>query len=527
MCSSISQSSLTDFVTVIKPLSISKSKAIDSQLLKMICKEYHPFSLVEDPEFRKLISLLSPGYSLPSRKTLTNSLLPQTVDKLSEELKSKLNAAIGIALTTDGWTSMNNQSFIAITAHYCNEESQLCSNLLGCFEYSERHTSANLADMLKSQCAKWGISDKIVAVVTDNAFNMVAAVKLCNWSHIPCYAHSLNLTVTSSTEPISDIIEKCKSIVQYFKRSSHALAKLHEAQRQMKLPELKLIQDVPTRWNSMHEMLKRLHLNKAPIISTLAILEHETNKLSSDEWVVLEHAIDIFGVFNDVTKEISAEKNVTLPKTMVLSRNLFDYVQEYAKKPNLPAVVVRICTLLTTNITERLISKETDSTPESSFLDPRFKKISFKNSLKFDAVNERLLSKVTYEINKEKVLSESSLSSQREVTKKTSSEIWTKFDNDASILKADRNPRAAAIVEVDKFLSEPLLDRECDPLTWWEQRKNVYPHLFKIVLKKLCIPASSVPCERVFSKAGQIMTEKRNRLTTTKLSNILFINSNF
>lgn len=40
----------------------------------MIVKEYYPFSIVED--FIKLINMLNPGYTLPSRKTFLKSLLP-------------------------------------------------------------------------------------------------------------------------------------------------------------------------------------------------------------------------------------------------------------------------------------------------------------------------------------------------------------------------------------------------------------------------------------------------------------------
>lgn len=42
----------------------------------------------------------------------------------------------------------------------------------------------------------------------------------------------------------------------------------------------------------------------------------------------------------------------------------------------------------------------------------------------------------------------------------------------------------------------------------------------------LRIPASSVPCERVFSKAGYVETSKRNRLKGSKLNKILFIKQN-
>jgi len=39
----------------------------------MIIKEFYPFSIVDDVEFKKLIYMFNPGYSLPSRKTLSTS----------------------------------------------------------------------------------------------------------------------------------------------------------------------------------------------------------------------------------------------------------------------------------------------------------------------------------------------------------------------------------------------------------------------------------------------------------------------
>ncbi|KAF0752819.1 protein FAM200B-like, partial [Aphis craccivora] len=70
---------------------------------------YHHFSLVEEKEFKNLVHLLAPGYTLPNRKTIANT----------------------ICLTTDAWTSINNQSFIALTAHYTDDNTNL-----GCFAHS-------------------------------------------------------------------------------------------------------------------------------------------------------------------------------------------------------------------------------------------------------------------------------------------------------------------------------------------------------------------------------------------------------
>jgi len=42
----------------------------------------------------------------------------------------------------------------------------------------------------------------------------------------------------------------------------------------------------------------------------------------------------------------------------------------------------------------------------------------------------------------------------------------------------------------------------------------------------LCIVATSVPSERVFSKSGQLISERRSRLTSKNVQMIMFLNGN-
>ena len=46
--------------------------------------------------------------------------------------------------------------------------------------------------------SNWGITEKFVYVVTDNANNIIAAVRLNGWKHLPCFAHTLNFVVQDS-----------------------------------------------------------------------------------------------------------------------------------------------------------------------------------------------------------------------------------------------------------------------------------------------------------------------------------------
>lgn len=58
-----------------KPLTMTNQKTIDEQLCIMISKEFQPFSLVANVEFKLFVKLLNLGYKLPSRKTISKSIL--------------------------------------------------------------------------------------------------------------------------------------------------------------------------------------------------------------------------------------------------------------------------------------------------------------------------------------------------------------------------------------------------------------------------------------------------------------------
>jgi hypothetical protein len=50
-------------------------------------------------------------------------------------------------------------------------------------------------------------------------------------------------------------------------------------------------------------------------------------------------------------------------------------------------------------------------------------------------------------------------------------------------------------------------------LRWWDDHKFEYPLLSVMAFDYAAIPATSVPSERVFSRAGGLITKKRNRLS--------------
>jgi len=202
--------------------------------------------MVEDLQFQKLLQMLNSGYELPSRKTVSESLISQMYNTIQEQIQTKIHKTTSICLTTDCWTSTNNQSFMAFTVHFFTDDLHLQSVCIGCEEF-DRHTSQNLATRLSKKVDEWSIHTKVVAIVSDNTPNIIRAVQDCNYHSSACFAHSVNLAVQNGINNISEVQYKVKSIVGYFKRSPHALVRQNETQKQMGMNVLKLKQDVITR----------------------------------------------------------------------------------------------------------------------------------------------------------------------------------------------------------------------------------------------------------------------------------------
>lgn len=85
------------------------------------------------------------------------------------------------------------------------------------------------------------------------------------------------------------------------------------------------------------------------------------------------------------------------------------------------------------------------------------------------------------------------------------------------------NATTDAIVEVQHHLSDSNIPRTYEPLQYWQNQKQIYPLIYKLALKFLYTHASSV-CENVFSKAGELVSKRRNRLGPNMVHKPLFLN---
>ena len=229
-----------------------------------------------------------------------------------------------------------------------------------------------------------------------------------------------------------------------------------------------------------------------------------------------------------MTTEISAEKYVTLSKEVIFIKTLNKFVLNFIHNNTLPEKINSMAIMLKNELFSRFGKIEENMLiSQATLLDPRFKKFAFSNENNCNnAVNFLKAKAQSIIIESDEPTSKQIAATTSSSTVNSNSALWKEFDETVVNLIGGSNSSVAGIIEVDKYLNEPLISRTENPLVWWAERKKVYPRLYELVKRRLCITATSVPCERIFSKAGQVVSEKRSRLTTSKISQILFLNHN-
>ena len=52
-----------------------------------------------------------------------------------------------------------------------------------------------------------------------------------------------------------------------------------------------------------------------------------------------------------------------------------------------------------------------------------------------------------------------------------------------------------------------------DSLAFWKSHARTFPHVAQQAAQLLCVPATSLPCKRLFNVAGILVEKKRTALT--------------
>ncbi|XP_050054962.1 zinc finger BED domain-containing protein 4-like [Aphis gossypii] len=272
----------------------------------------------------------------------------------------------------------------------------------------------------------------------------------------------------------------------------------------MNLPLLKVKQDVPTRWNSSLIMIERLVNIKAPLSAAMSTLPQAPNYLNASEWEIILDCTHILKPFEIMTAELSGEKYPTLSVVIPLIRGLQHILKNLKTKTDIGDVFRN---MLMDIVSRRLGILEKDKiVAKATFLDPRFKKTAFgllenaSNAQKWVSKELTMMISTNNDMENEMNTTESTTTAHTlNSTNNATKSLWEHFDNKVAEVRTTSSPNVTSTLIIRQYLDMPLLDRKKNPLEFWKQHKHTLPDLYNMQLKYLCIPATSVPSERIYT----------------------------
>ncbi|CAG4984385.1 unnamed protein product [Parnassius apollo] len=91
------------------PLSDGIKENLHTLLAKAVYVTGTPLSMVEHPLWINFFEKLQPQYKLPSRKTISTTILEKTYNSMHRELKEDLMTQKCLHLLLDGWSNYRNE----------------------------------------------------------------------------------------------------------------------------------------------------------------------------------------------------------------------------------------------------------------------------------------------------------------------------------------------------------------------------------------------------------------------------------
>lgn len=153
---------------------------------------------------------------------------------------------------------------------------------------------------MKEMLDRWKIDkSKVHVILRDNAKNIKKGMDQLGVESRGCLAHTLQLIVHEgllAQRSVSDALANARKIVGHFKHSPLAYSRLQDIQVELNMPPKRLLQDVQTRWNSTHYMVKSLLAQKRSLSAYVSEYDLPST-LTANQWGLLEKTTTVLTPF--------------------------------------------------------------------------------------------------------------------------------------------------------------------------------------------------------------------------------------
>lgn len=362
---------------------------------------------------------------------------------------------------------------------------------------------------------------------------------------------------------LNPLIGRCKKLVGSFSHSEGLNRRLKVKQDELGLErKVKLVQEVSTRWNSTLDMLDSILTNEDPLkcMSVESVNNCIANNVPNEiEFDFIYGFYKLLKPLKELTVYFSGSSYVT---TSILHPSLYQLVNNVLPSFDFSDSKLNILRdNLIDNIKNRFAYILNDSINEffimSSYMDYNYRKFSYLNDeLKIEFAKKRAKSTIInyYALylehnrtqNEEMYLERpssnvstpenSSISSKeipsRQNTRKSRDLNDTNFlstlnDKTTSVQKEISSlEKEFLIYESFDFVAKPGNPSFMNTLEFYKLYKTKIPSLAELSQLVFSVTASSVPSENLFSSAGWVQNELRNRIQPSALEMVNFIIKN-
>ncbi|KAF1384029.1 hypothetical protein PFLUV_G00137990 [Perca fluviatilis] len=414
-----------------------------------------------------------------------------------------------VALTGDHWTSVNNDNYLGVTVHLIDASWELHSFALGVMKTEERHFAEACARQFLDVANQWGIADKISTIGTDSAPNMVAAGRILPFEHLPCVAHVVQRAIVMSLREggFDGALAKCRKVVGHFKHSPANSDELNVQQASLGQVQEPLVQDVPTRWNSTLEMIKRVMRNRDALYTTLSQQKHNLALPTNAEYEKLAKLEKLLEPCRYITELLGGDRYVSCSVVLPGLCHL-QHVMKISDDD--PAYIVRFKAAFTKDLNQRSEKINLEWLKVATALDPRFKDLKCLPR----AEREPVWAKLSELVKREEPALQPLGEKNPEPPKKKTALLLMGSDSESDEETPEDNT-------VERYKVEPSASLDQCPLKWWSDHTAVYGKMAHIARKYLGTPATTVPCERLFSLAGHIVQKRRSSLSPENVNKLV------
>ena len=393
----------------------------------------------------------------------------------------------------------------------------------------------------------------------DNAANIVGAMQppprpqdpeYIEGESIRCACHVLNLVVTdvlgNPANGVDDIRDKARAVSTHFNHSSTSQTALNKEQSAAHERSKKLKADVVTRWNSFYVMLERLIEQKAHLVTVLNGHADRATRLlvpTPENWETMKDILLVLKPFYQATTALEGDVYPTLSLVHFFYAAIIHTLTGAITRPNFTPLATKLANALTVEMGKRWASTAAMATSLACMLDPRTKGLNMFPPTTHDEMWE-LLFREAFDYHKRDETHSpvaSVAQAQTDMKDEAALDLFSalqSFHVPVQVHQPDApslvNDLRAEISSWKATPSAPLFSTKeartyTDPLGIWSEYHDLkrFPLLTPLARKYLCIPATSVPSERVASAAGNVVTSKRARLNPGFVAKLTFAHMNW